>query len=151
MKKLFTILLLCTSLAILSSCVVVTDHKPSRHVADLTFENDTCEYITDWYAEDKYGCNYTKSDCWTPVHSGDSSTIYNLHYDDYRIRFTYEHNNHPYYYRTNYTYIDDDTTFYLSDESFYSRSVNSTENESTEPKLVLTDNNGNVIPLELVD
>lgn len=151
MKKLISILLLCASAIILSSCVVVTDHKPSRHVADLTFENDTCKYITDWYAEDEYGCNYTKSDYWTPVHSGDSSTIYNLHYDNYRIRFSYEHNNHPFYCCTGYTYIDDDTTFYLSDESFHDNRSAEDLDATAEPKLVLTDNKGNIIPLELVD
>lgn len=151
MKKLFTILLLCTSLVILSSCVVVADADHFHHTADLTFVNDTSYFIEDWFAEDRSGENYNKSEKWVPVPPNKSSTIYDLHYRDYRIRFTYDCNSHPYYYATNYTYINEDTTFYLSDESFYSRSVNSTENESTEPKLVLTDNNGNIIPLELVD
>lgn len=152
MKKLISFLLLCASAIILSSCIVVTDRKHELpFLVDLTFMNDTKNsYIEDWYAEDKSGRNYTKSDNWTPVRPGKSSTLYDLYPAEYKIRFTYDYNNHPYYYESNYSYIDEDTTFYLSDETFFSRSAEDLY-ATAEPKFVLTDNKGNIIPLELVD
>ena len=151
MKKIISIFLIAVSAIILSSCVVVTNGKHNHHFADLTFVNDTNEYITDWYAEDTNGSNYTKSSNWTPVYQGGSSTIYDLYCADYRVRFTYDYNNHPFYYKSAFTYVDDDTTFYLSDEHFYySRSADGTV-ETAVPMFTLTDNKGNEIPLELVN
>lgn len=153
MKKIITGFLLSAACIMFTSCVVVTTDLKKHNI---TFNNDTVRPVIDWYVEDDDGDNYTISDSYVYVGPGQSSTMRDLWPKDYCITFAFDEwfRNHPVYYSSGYVYLDSNTDFYLSDESFYERSaVNSDENKNIneEPKLFLTDGNGNKIPLYRVE
>ena len=81
---------------------------------------------------------------------GDRSTKKGLKEKDYQIWFcllaTREID--VYAYTQNYTHLDDDQIFYLSDQSFHARSAAADEN--AEPEYVLITADGTVLELETV-
>lgn len=138
MKKIFPLIVLLSSILLLSSCVIIETHN----TYSITFENDTRHDIDDWYVEDRYGHNYVKSTDYVSIRRGGQSTIYDLHPADYRVRFSYYDDS--YYFDSNYTYLNEDITFILSRNHFYSRNIAGIENRNEAEELILTDNKGRV-------
>lgn len=149
MKKIISILLFSITFVLFSSCVYVNPkHLPDPDdyipLHNITFINNTDDYVTDWYVEDKNGRNYEKSEYCVPIRSRDSSTIYNLHERYYRVVFSYTRSpSYSDYYCSAYTYLDTNTKYQLNENTFTYRS----QNNLNEPQFYLSDENGNKIEL----
>lgn len=149
MKKLLSFMLIAMSVLMLSSCIIVaTNDEPPTY--SMTFCNDTKSHIYDWYLKDKDGKNYAKSDDYCEIERGDRSTKKGLKEKDYQIWFCLlaTRETDVYAYTQNYTHLDDDQIFYLSDQSFHARSAAADEN--AEPEYVLITADGTVLELETV-
>lgn len=149
MKKLISIMLIALSVIMLSSCIIVANNnEPPTY--SMTFYNDTKSHVYDWYLKDKDGANYAKSDNYCEVPRGDHSTKSGLRERDYQIWFCLlsTRTTDVYAYTRNYTHLSQDQRFYLSDESFYSRSAAGSSDDNAEPEYVLRTADGTVLELE---
>jgi len=151
MKKLLSLMLIAFAAVMLSSCIIVTtnDEPPTY---SFTFSNDTKSHVYDWYLKDRAGDNYAKSDNYCEVARGDRSTKGGLREKDYQVWFCLlsTRTTDVYLYTQNYTHLDRDQIFYLSDQSFYARSAAGAADENAEPKYVLRTADGTEFELETI-
>lgn len=151
MKKLLSLMLIAFAAVMLSSCIIVaTADEPPTY--SMTFINDTPGHVYDWYLKDRAGDNYAKSDNYCEVARGDRSTKSGLKERDYQIWFCpySSRDTDVYLYTKNYTHLDRDQIFYLSDHSFYARSAAGTADENAEPIYVLRTADGTELELETI-
>lgn len=145
MKKIATIIMITLTAILLSGCIINVESVTHT----MYFQNDSpTQYVYDWYLKDTNGKKYTISDDYCPVPCNSSSYISGLFRKDYQVWFCIYSNPRTdvYLHSAGFVNLDSDTTFRLSDESYYGgapRSAGKAINENAEPELTLVDSNGN--------
>ncbi len=156
MKKIFPALMLTMIVGLFSSCVIVTTEDPKYTV--YFNNNSTTQYIYDWYLKDDDNHNHVISDSYCPVSQRSVSSMSGLPRDNYQVWFcVYSYSNptrgdtNVYMHTENYVYVDKDTTFNLTSQSYTAgspyRSAVTANNDEEISEFVLTDSNGNTYPL----
>ena len=130
---------------LLSGCVINVESVTHT----MYFQNDSyTQPVYDWYLKDSNGNKYTLSDDYCPVPVRSTSYMSGLYTKDYQVWFCiYQSPRADYYtHSEGFVKLDSDTTFRLSNESYYGgapRSAGKAINENAEPELTLVDSNGN--------
>ena len=117
MKRILPVLSILIITLFLSSCILIA--KPiEEETYTFYFFNDTNKDVRDWYLIDEYGNEYSKIDdglaC--PIDSGEIQSIKKLKKRLYQVYYEYYDRESHY---TSYSPLDSDTTFRLSDLTFY--------------------------------
>lgn len=144
MKKTFlSILLIAVAATMLSSCVI----SIRTHYHKMYFCNDTLFDVDDWYVKNPDGENFAKYTYKSvPVDAGETSSISDLPEDDYQVWWRYTIRDTDIFLHTiTFVELDEDTTFKLSKQRFYSARNAASTDMNEEGNFVLETSDGTEI------
>lgn len=148
MKKIFSGLIVLSTVLMLSSCIIVSDNDFDDILHyDFTFVNDTNEDIADWYLKSEDGDKYAISSNYEEVLAGENRKLRNVPMDDYKVYFLYSADkaSNQYYY-SNYFFLNKDKRYSLKNDVVSPRSA-TVSDTTTEKVFYLEDEDGNQITL----
>ena len=140
MKKLFSILALAMVIGLFSSCIIVaTAEEPSPPTYSITFCNEYNDDVIDWYAKNKDGKRFAKSDHYVGVRRDDTSKLKGLRKDYYKVLFSFFPDD---YYETGLIYLNENVSFILKTKNSGSFTRSAMDSGSSNSEYILVDSNG---------